>query len=182
MKFNVRLALPPDGINCDAGIGSTYIFNLKPGDRVKAGGPFGEFHITDSAKEMVYLGGGAGMAPIRSHLSWLFESVHTDRKISYWYGARTVSDLYYHDYFSDLASRMKNFSFHVALSDTDEVNQVEFHLGLIHEVFEREFISRQENVTDKEYYLCGPPAMIVAVRELLTRYHVPQELIRFDEF
>ena len=104
LKFNVRIALPPIGVNCFAGLGSTYIFNLKPGDTVRASGPFGEFHINDSEREMVFVEGGAGMAPLRSQISWLIESQQSRRKISCWYGARSKSELFYEDYFQGKSS------------------------------------------------------------------------------
>ena len=182
LRFNVRISLPPMGVNCYAGVGSTYVFNLKPGDLVKATGPFGEFHINNSDKEMVYVGGGAGMAPLRSHLSWLFDSQKTKRQVSYWYGARSKGEIYYSDYLEELAGKNDNFSFHVALSEPKESDRWDSHRGFIHEVLNRESLAGQDNAKDKEYYLCGPPEMIAAVREVLSKYGVPDENVRFDEF
>jgi len=117
LRFNIRLATPPPGLYVHAGIGSAYVFGLKPGDIVTAIGPFGEFHIKETDREMVYLGGGAGMAPLRSHLSYLFETKNTSSRVSYWYGARSLQELFYQDYFEGLAQKFDKFSFHVALSD-----------------------------------------------------------------
>ena len=182
LKFNVRIALPPPGMNCDAGFGSSYVFNLKPGDEVQAEGPFGDFHVMESEREMVYVGGGAGMAPLRSHISWLFDSRQTKRKVSFWYGARSKGELFYEEYFRELADRSDNFSFQVALSEPLKEDKWDSYVGYIHEVLEREFLSRQKTVSEKEYYLCGPPEMVAAVQEVLKRYKVPEEQIAFDEF
>ena len=182
LKFNIRIALPPMGINCYAGIGSSYVFNLKPGDLVKASGPFGNFHINDSDREMVFVGGGAGMAPLRSQISWLLDSHESKRKLSFWYGARSAKELFYEDYFRKLDEACENFSFHVALSESGENMQQEYQGGFIHEVLDKEYLSKRENIRENEYYLCGPPAMIEALRELLQKYMVPESQIRFDEF
>ena len=182
LKFNVRIALPPMGVNCYAGLGSTYVFNLKPGDMVKTTGPFGEFHINESEREMVFVGGGAGMAPLRSQISWLFESQQSKRRVSYWYGARSESELFYEDYFRGLEAAHGNFDFHVALSDSGDHKNELYHLGFIHDILEKEYLFGQENIQDKEFYLCGPPAMIEALRVLLNKYQVTAEQVRFDEF
>jgi MocE subfamily Rieske [2Fe-2S] domain protein len=166
LRFNVRIALPPPGIVCDAGIGSTYMFHLKAGDRVLASGPFGDFHIKEGDKEMVFVGGGAGMAPLRSHISHLFDSLKTTRKVSYWYGARSRGELYYEDYFKALASAHANFDFHVALSEPLESDLWESHTGYIHQVLKKEFLDKTTDPEKKEYYVCGPPQMVHAVSEL----------------
>jgi Na(+)-translocating NADH:ubiquinone oxidoreductase F subunit len=182
IKFNVRIATPPPGINCSAGYGSSYVFNLKPGDTVFATGPFGDFHIKPSDNEMVYVGGGAGMAPLRSHISYLFETLKTGRKVSFWYGARSLSELYYDGYFRDLEKQCPNFSFHVALSDPLPTEFWGSHTGLIHEILDREFLLKTEGADKKEFYLCGPPAMIGSVQSTLAKYNVPDGMISFDEF
>jgi Na+-transporting NADH:ubiquinone oxidoreductase subunit F len=182
LKFNIRIALPPPGMNCDAGSGSSYVFSLKPGDTVKAEGPFGEFHVKETEKEMVYVGGGAGMAPLRSHISWLFDSLRTKRKVSFWYGARSIGELFYDEYFADLTGRSENFNFEVALSEPKKEDNWDSYTGIIHEVLDREFLSKQEKVTEKEYYLCGPPEMINAVQKVLAAHKVPKNQISFDEF
>lgn len=181
LKFNVRLALPPAGISCSAGVGSSYVFNLKKGDIVRLKGPFGDFHIKDTDREMVYIGGGAGMAPLRSHLSHLLETIETKRKVSYWYGARSLKELYYHDYFHLLSEQNSNFSFHVALSNP-LVNEVwQSHIGYIHAVFQKEYLSKNDPLSS-DYYLCGPPTMIEATLAMLKQYRVPENQIAYDEF
>jgi len=182
LHFNVRIALPPPGIKCDAGIGSTYVFNLKPGDPVYATGPFGEFHIKQGERDMVYIGGGAGMAPLRSHISHLFDSLKTSRKVSYWYGARMKGELYYEHYFRHLSSKFPNFDFQVALSEPQASDQWDSYTGYIHEVLKKEFLEKNTGIREKEYYICGPPAMVSAVKNLLTQYSIPDKQVAFDEF
>ena len=128
LRFNVRIATPPPGQDCAPGVGSSYVFHLKPGDVVSAIGPFGDFHIKPTQREMVYIGGGAGMAPLRAHLSHLLESEQTARKISFWYGARSKQEIFYQDYFQDLAKMHRNFAFGLALS----APLPEDNLSLIH--------------------------------------------------
>jgi Na+-transporting NADH:ubiquinone oxidoreductase subunit F len=182
LKFIVRIALPPSGSKISAGAGSTYVFNLKAGDIVKLTGPFGDFKIRKSDREMVYLGGGAGMAPLRSHLSYLFETEMTDRKVSFWYGARSVEDIFYEDYFRKLEQDQKNFSFHPALSDSGEKDNPNYHAGFIHEVLVSEYLSKHKNPQAIDYYLCGPPAMIGAGVEMLRNLGVDKDSVSFDEF
>jgi Na+-transporting NADH:ubiquinone oxidoreductase subunit F len=182
LRFNVRIALPPMGKNYHAGVGSSYVFGLKPGDVVTATGPFGDFHIKESEREMVYIGGGAGMAPIRSHLSYLLESVQSKRRISYWYGARSLKELYYETYFEKLAKKNNNFSFNIALSEPEDDDVWLSHTGFIHDVVEKEFLKIQSDLSRLEFYLCGPPVMIEAVLKMLDKYGIDSELIAFDEF
>ena len=182
LKFNVRMALPPAGKNVSAGAGSTYVFNLKPADEVKIAGPFGDFQIKTTEREMVYLGGGAGMAPMRSHLSYLFETEKTKRKVSFWYGARSKSELYYHEYFEKLQDLNNNFSFHVALSEPKVEEHWTGQVGFIPEVLYQEYLKNHTNPAEVEYYLCGPPAMIKAGLEMLDRLGIPKEMISHDEF
>ena len=182
LRFNVRLAAPPRGVACNAGTGSSYVFGLKPGDFVTAIGPFGEFHLKETQREMVYLGGGAGMAPLRSHLSWLFETRKTTIRVSYWYGARSLQEMFYQDYFEELARNNSNFSFHVALSEPQSDDQWQSHTGFIHEVLKREYLDSHPNPKSIDYYLCGPPAMIKAARQMLTELGVDPAQIAFDEF
>ena len=134
LRFNVRISTPPPGRDCSAGTASTYIHRLKPGDTVTAIGPFGDFHIKPTEKEMVYLGGGAGMAPLRSHLAHLFETEQTGRRVSFWYGDRSLQEAFYRDYFDTLARRFPNFSFHLALSEPQPADNWRSYTGLIHEV------------------------------------------------
>lgn len=182
IRFNIRLATPPEGLNCSSGVGSSYVFNLKEGDTIKAFGPFGDFHIKESGKEMVYIGGGAGMAPLRSHISYLLETINTQRKISYWYGARSLNELFYQDYFEGLEKVHPNFSFTAALSEPKELDNWDGLTGFIHKVFNSEYLSKTSNLEDKEYYLCGPPAMIKSITQLLIENGVHRDQIAYDEF
>lgn len=181
-RLNVRIATPPRGQDCNAGVGSTYMWHLKPGDTVSALGPFGDFLVKDTDREMVYLGGGSGMAPLRSHLSWLFETKQTTRNVSYWYGARSGQEIYYRDYFEDLASQFENFSYHLALSEPLPEDNWTSHTGYIHEVLKSEYLDGHSNPADIEFYLCGPQPMIQAARAMLKAMNVPEENIAFDEF
>jgi len=182
LRFNVRIATPPRGQDCLAGTGSSYVWSLKPGDRVTAIGPFGDFHIKDTAKEMIYLGGGAGMAPLRSHLSHLLETQQTQRKISYWYGARSRQELFYQDYFERLETEHANFSFHMALSEPQPEDQWDSHTGFIHNVLQNEYLQNHPDPSQIEFYLCGPPAMIQAASQMLAKRGVHKDQIAFDEF
>jgi MocE subfamily Rieske [2Fe-2S] domain protein len=180
--FNIRISTPPEGLDCLPGVGSSYAWNLKPGDTVTAIGPFGDFLIKETGKEMVYLGGGAGMAPLKAHLLHLFETLKTDRRVSYWYGARSKQELFYQDYFENLAARFANFSFHVALSDSLPEDEWDSHTGFIHDVLRREYLDRHPDPTAIEYYLCGPQPMIMAARHMLEEQGVAPADIAYDEF
>jgi len=182
LRFNVRIATPPRGQSCGAGVGSSYVFSLKPGDRVRAFGPFGDFRIKHTEQEMVYIGGGSGMAPLRAHISHLFETLGTKRKVSFWFGARSRQEIFYQDYFARLASQHANFRFHVALSEPQPEDAWTSHVGLIHDVVKREYLDPQSQATRVEYYLCGPPAMVSAVRSVLKDARVDPEQIAFDEY
>ncbi len=182
LRFNVRLATPPRGVDCDAGRGSAYVFGLKPGDFVTAIGPFGQFHVKRTDRETIYLGGGAGMAPLRAHLSHLFETLATSAGVSYWYGARSLQELYYKEYFEGLAMKHSNFSFHVALSEEVPGDEWRSHRGFVHEVLKREYLDRHPDPMNVEYFLCGPPAMIQAATVMLKNFGVPPAQIAFDEF
>lgn len=182
LRFNIRIALPPEGSKYDPGVGSTYAFQLVPGETVNVYGPFGDFHIKEETQdEMVYIGGGAGMAPLRSHISYLLETQKTTRKISFWYGARTANELFYQDYFEDLAKRFSNFEFHYALSDSKDVDSPALK-GFIHEVYEREHLKKCDAPKELDFYLCGPPAMISACLGMLNAYKISSERIAYDEF
>jgi len=167
---------------CNAGIGSSYIFGLRPGDTVTAIGPFGEFHSRQTGREMVYLGGGAGMAPLRSHLIHLLETLKTSSPISYWYGARSRQELFYQNYFNELASRHNNFTYHVALSEPQPDDQWDSHVGFIHEVLKQEYLDTHPDPRQIDYFLCGPPAMIQAATVMLKNLGVPAAQILYDEF
>ena len=184
VMLNVRIATPPPPLWNDVppGLASSYIFNLKPGDKVTISGPYGEFFIKESEREMVYIGGGAGMAPMRSHLFHLFETLKTGRKVSFWYGARSVREMFYDDHFKQIEKQFPNFSYHVALSDAMEEDNWTGPTGFIHQVLHDEYLSLHEDPTELEYYMCGPPPMISAVEEMLDNLGVEPEMIAYDSF
>jgi MocE subfamily Rieske [2Fe-2S] domain protein len=182
LRFNVRIATPPPGQDCAPGAGSSYVFNLKAGDSVSAIGPFGDFHIKPTQHEMIYIGGGAGMAPLRAHLSHLLESESSARKISYWYGARSRQEIFYEEYFRSLAEAHPNFSFHLALSSPLGEDDWAGHVGFIHEVVLEKYLRNHPNPEAAEYYLCGPPMMIKACNRMLASVGVPAKQIAYDEF
>jgi len=183
LRFNVRIATPPTGQDCDAGAGSSWVWRLKPGDRVQASGPFGAFLVPDGDHELVYVGGGAGMAPIRSHLSYLFETVRTTRRVSYWYGARSRQEAFYQEYFRGLEARFPNFRFHLALSAPLDGDEWDGPTGLIHDVVRRDHLAHHAAAGAAGYLVCGPPVMVQATREMLRHeFGVPADAIVADEF
>ncbi len=183
LKFNVRIATPPRGQDCDAGIGSTYVHNLKPGDTVSAVGPFGDFLIKETDREMVYLGGGAGMAPLRSHLVHLLKTLDSGRKISFWYGARSLQEVFYAEEFRDLEERYKNFTFHLALSEPQPEDGWTGPTGFIHDHLRQSYLNGHSDPTSIEYYLCGPPMMLEAARTMLiSDFSITEADIAFDAF
>jgi Na(+)-translocating NADH:ubiquinone oxidoreductase F subunit len=182
LRFNVRIATPPPGQLCAPGVGSSYIFNLKPGDVVTGIGPFGDFHIKPTQREMVYIGGGAGMAPLRSHLSHLLETEGSARRVSFWYGARSRQEIFYEDYFRQLASAHRNFTFHLALSSPLPSDEWQGLAGFIHDVVLEQHLREHANPRGVEYYLCGPPMMIKACTQMLAGLGVPETQIAYDEF
>jgi Na+-transporting NADH:ubiquinone oxidoreductase subunit F len=182
LRFNVRIATPPPGQDCPPGVGSAYLFSRKPGDILTAIGPFGDFHPKPTQREMVYIGGGAGMAPLRAHLSWLFETERTARRVSFWYGARSEQEIFYAEYFNKLATTHSNFSFHPALSSPLPEDQWSGHLGFIHQVVLENHLRTHAQPQTLEYYLCGPPMMIKLCTEMLDDLGVPPNQIAYDEF
>ncbi|MDA3874204.1 MAG: NADH:ubiquinone reductase (Na(+)-transporting) subunit F, partial [Kiritimatiellae bacterium] len=182
LVLNVRLATPPPGQDCPPGVGSAYVFNLKPGDKVTAIGPFGDFHIKPTQKEMVYIGGGAGMGPLRAHIEHLFDDSHTARQVSFWYGARSRQEIYYQDYFEFLAAKNENFRFELALSEPQPEDEWTGHAGFIHHVVEEQYLKNHPSPAGLEFYLCGPPQMIKACINMLQEYGVTPEQIAYDEF
>ncbi len=182
LRFNIRIATPPPGQNCEPGRGSSYMFSLKPGDTITAVGPFGDFHIKPTQREMVYIGGGAGMAPLRAHLSHLLETERTARRVSFWYGARSRQEIFYQDYFEELTASHPNFSFHLALSAPLPDDSWAGYKGFIHEVLLQEYLREHTNAKAAEYYLCGPPMMIKACNNMLSGLGVPDNHIAYDEF
>lgn len=183
LLLNIRLALPPAGKpDAPPGVVSSYLFGRKVGDAITVSGPYGEFFIKDTEREIVMIGGGVGMAPLRAHVFDQLEYRKTSRAISFWYGARARSDLYYADDMERLAREHANFSWHVALSDPVPGDSWEGHTGFIHDVVYREHLKSHPDPTACEYYLCGPPLMIEAVRGLLERLGVGGERIVYDDF
>lgn len=182
LKFTIRIATSPDIKKISAGTGSSYVFGLQPGDKVKLTGPFGDFLIKDTGREMGYLGGGAGMAPIRSHISNLFDSLQTRRKVSFWYGARAKNDLFYTEYFKSIENNFPNFSYHTALSAPLATDNWKGETGFIHESLFNNYLKKHPSPTEIDYYLCGPPAMIKAARKMLNAFNIPDEQITLDEF
>ncbi len=183
VKFNIRIATPPPGskgIPC--GQMSSWVFNLKPGDKVKVYGPFGEFFAKDTDAEMVFIGGGAGMAPMRSHLFDQLKRIHTKRKISFWYGARSLREMFYTDEYDQLAAENDNFEWHVALSDPQPEDNWDGYTGFIHNVLFEEYLKNHPAPEDCEYYMCGPPMMNSAVIQMLTALGVEPENIMLDDF
>ncbi len=182
MKFNIRVASPPPGTDYPPGLMSSYVFNLKPGDKVTIFGPFGEFFPKDTDAEMIYIGGGAGMAPLRSHIFDLLKRKKTQRKISYWYGARSLREMFYTQDFDDLEKEFDNFSWHVALSDPQPEDNWEGYEGFIHNVVYENYLKDHPAPEDCEYYLCGPPPMMDAVKKMLDDLGVEKENVLFDDF
>lgn len=199
IMLNVRVAAPPfdpktgTWMNVNPGIASSYIFNLKEGDTAVISGPYGEFFINDSDSEMMYIGGGAGMAPMRSHLYELFKTLETGRVVNYWYGGRSRAELFYIHYFRDLEKAFPNFKFYMVLSDAlPEDNWVEkkdVHdpngdgfTGFVHNAVIDQYLSKHEAPEDIEFYFCGPPMMNQAVLNMCDEWGVPPENVRFDDF
>lgn len=188
IMLNVRIATPPYDRQAGAlkkvnpGVSSSYIWSLKPGAHVQISGPYGDFHIKESDKEMVFVGGGAGMAPMRSHIFDLLLSRQTRRKISFWYGGRSLRELFYMDEYQRLMEQYENFSFHVALSDPQPEDRWNGATGFIHQVLYDQYLSTHPEPEEIEYYLCGPGPMTAAVVTMLDNLGVPRENILFDDF
>jgi len=183
IKLNVRIASPPPGQPAaPPGQASSYIFNLKPGDQVTISGPFGDFMIEDSDSEMLYIGGGAGMAPLRSHIFELFKRINTPRKVSFWYGGRSMKEVFYREEFEQLAEQHDNFSFHLALSEPQPEDDWHGYVGFIHQVLFEHYLKDHPAPEDINYYICGPPMMLSAVLQMLDNLGVESENIHFDDF
>lgn len=183
IMLNVRIATPPSHLpKVPPGYMSSFIFNLKPGDKVTISGPYGEFFIQETGAEMIYIGGGAGMAPLRSHIFELLKTEKSDRKISYWYGARSMREVFYADEFDELARQFPNFTWHLALSDPMPEDNWTGPTGFIHQVLHDEYLGEHAAPEDCEYYMCGPPMMVNAVEHLLENMGVERENIYFDDF
>lgn len=183
IMLNVRIATPPPRTRgIPPGLASSYIFNLKPGDKVVISGPYGEFFIKDTEREMCYVGGGAGMAPMRSHIMHLFKTVKTGRKVSFWYGARSLREMFYIEDFERIARDFPNFSFNVGLSDCLPEDNWKGPAGFIHQVLYDHYLKDHTDPTEIEYYMCGPPMMNEAVNKMLYDLGVEKDMIAYDEF
>ncbi len=182
--LNIGIALPPPGSgeNVPPGVVSSYLFNLQSGDPVTIAGPYGEFYAKDTDNEMVFIGGGTGMAPLRSHIFDQLKRVKTNRKMSFWFGVRSQRDLFYHEEFERLAAEHPNFSYVVALSDPKSDDDWDGPVGFVHQVAYEQYLADHEAPEDCEYYMCGPPLMISAVQKMLADLGVPEENIMFDDF
>ena len=183
IMLNVRVASPPPRMpDVPPGIMSSYIFNLKPGDEVTISGPYGEFFAKDTDNEMIFVGGGAGMAPMRSHIFDQFRRIHTERKVSFWYGARSLREAFYIEDFDTIQSENDNFNWHLALSEPLPEDGWEGYEGFIHQVLLDNYLANHPSPEDCEYYLCGPPMMNEAVQNMLSDLGVEPENIMFDDF
>ena len=189
IMLNIRIATPPfdrkkgGWMDVNPGVCSSYVFDQKPGDKVMISGPYGEFFIKPTKKEMVYIGGGAGMAPLRSHLFHLFHTLKTrDRKISYWYGGRSKRELFYTEQFREIEREFDNFSYNIALSEPEESDNWDGYQGFIHQVLLDNYLAEHPEPEEIEYYFCGPPLMNQAVLKTLDDLGVPEENIAFDDF
>ena len=183
IMLNVRIASPPPRIpDAPPGQMSSFIFNLKPGDKVIISGPYGEFFAKDTDAEMVFIGGGAGMAPMRSHIFDQFKRLHTNRKVSYWYGARSRRESFYDDEFDQLAEENENFNWHLALSEPLPEDNWNGYTGFIHDVLYNNYLKDHPAPEDCEYYMCGPPMMNAAVIKMLENLGVEHENIMLDDF
>ncbi|MCO1333502.1 NADH:ubiquinone reductase (Na(+)-transporting) subunit F [Microbulbifer sp. OS29] len=183
VKFNIRIATPPprtEGI--PPGQMSAYVFSLKPGDKIKVYGPFGEFFAKETDNEMVFIGGGAGMAPMRSHIFDQLKRLNSSRKISFWYGARSLREMFYEDDYNGLSSEFDNFQWHVALSDPQPEDNWTGYTGFIHNVVYENYLKDHPAPEDCEYYMCGPPMMNAAVINMLKDLGVEDENILLDDF
>ncbi|MCK5884150.1 MAG: NADH:ubiquinone reductase (Na(+)-transporting) subunit F [Bacteriovoracaceae bacterium] len=182
IMLNIRIASPPPGSAHPPGIMSSYIFSRKPGDKVTISGPYGEFFARETDKEMVFVGGGAGMAPMRSHIFDQLKRLSSDRKITFWYGARSVKEMFYAEEFDELQKNNPNFTWHVALSDPQPEDNWTGYTGFIHNVMLEEQLKNHDAPEDCEYYLCGPPMMNDAVINMLINQGVESEDIMLDDF
>lgn len=182
VKFNIRIATPPPGTNYPCGQMSSFVFSLKPGDKVMVYGPFGEFFAKDTDAEMIFIGGGAGMAPMRSHIFDQLKRLNSDRKISFWYGARSMRESFYNDEFDMLQDENENFKWHLALSDPQPEDNWDGYTGFIHNVLYENYLREHPAPEDCEYYMCGPPMMNAAVIKMLEGLGVEPENILLDDF
>jgi Na+-transporting NADH:ubiquinone oxidoreductase subunit F len=184
IKLNVRIAVPPPNTphKVPPGVVSSYIFNLKPGDKVEVSGAYGQFFARETGAEMIFVGGGAGMAPMRSHIFDQLKRLHSKRRISFWYGARSLREAFYIDAFDTLQGEHGNFSWHLVLSEPLPGDNWTGPVGFVHDVLYQQYLDHHPAPEDCEYYLCGPPVMVAAVRKMLFDLAVEEENIMFDDF
>lgn len=188
IMLNIRIATPPWDrtkgafMNVNPGVCSSYIFSRKPGDKVTISGPYGEFFLRDTDNEMMFVGGGAGMAPMRSHIFHLFHTVKTGRKVTFWYGARSKREIFYEDQFRAIEKEFPNFTFTIALSEPKPEDNWNGPVGFIHQVIYDQYLKEHDTPEDIEYYLCGPPMMNAAVTSMLDNLGVPEEMVMYDDF
>jgi len=188
VMLNIRIATPPwdkqknTWQNVQPGICSSFIFSRKPGDKVTISGPYGEFFIKDTQREMMFIGGGAGMAPMRSHIFHLFNTLKTGRKATFWYGARSKREIFYEEHFREIERQFPNFTFTIALSEPKQEDNWQGKTGFIHQVILDNYLKKHSEPEDIEYYLCGPPMMNDAVQKMLYNLGVSNEMVLFDDF
>jgi Na+-transporting NADH:ubiquinone oxidoreductase subunit F len=199
IMLNVRIATPPwdreknGWMDVNPGVASSYIFSRKVGDKVTISGPYGEFFIKETDAEMLYIGGGAGMAPLRSHLYELFKTIETGRKVTYWYGGRSKRELFYLDHFKHLEEKFPNFKFYVVLSEPLEVDNWKVKkdmqdeagdgfVGFVHQAVIDQYLTKHDAPEEIEFYFCGPPMMNQAVLKMCDDWGVPEENVSFDDF
>lgn len=188
IMLNIRIATPPwdrnagTFMNINPGICSSYIFSRKPGDKVTISGPYGEFFVRDTPNEKMFIGGGAGMAPMRSHIFNLFETERTDKPVTFWYGARSSREIFYEDHFRKIESEFPNFKFNIALSEPKPEDNWDGYVGFIHQVILENYLETHDSPEDVEYYLCGPPMMTDALANMLDNLGVPSENVMYDNF
>ncbi len=188
IMLNIRIATPPfdrakGGFAAvNPGVCSSYIFSLKPGDKIAISGPYGEFFLRDTSNEMMFIGGGAGMAPMRSHIFHLFKTEKTNRKVTFWYGARSLKEVFYKEDFDAIAAEFPNFTWHLALSEPQPEDNWTGPAGFIHQVIYDQYLKEHELPEDIEYYLCGPPLMVDATKKMLYNLGVADENVMYDDF
>ena len=188
IMLNIRIATPPwdrktkTFMKVNSGVCSSYLFSRKKGDKVLISGSYGDFHIKDTEREMMFIGGGAGMAPMRSHIFDQFLTKKTNRKASFWYGARSLREIFYQEEFEKISKDFSNFTFNIALSEPKEEDNWQGYVGFIHQVLLDNYLSKHNEPEEIEYYLCGPPIMNDAVLKMLDELGVPKEMIAFDDF
>jgi Na+-transporting NADH:ubiquinone oxidoreductase subunit F len=188
IMLNIRIATPPwdratnSFKNVNPGVCSSYVFSRKPGDKVTISGPYGEFFLRETDSEMMFIGGGAGMAPMRSHIFHLFHTLRTGRKVTFWYGARSKREIFYEEDFHKIEREFPNFKFTIALSDPKKEDKWTGKTGFIHQVIFDSYLKNHEAPEDIEYYMCGPPMMNSAVEKMLDNLGVPAEMIMYDDF